>query len=280
MPSAPGRMADDPLDRIRLHRQGDEHALILCEGSPSGSPDRVVLRGAGILEQIIPIGPRHEVLDVLKQAVELNLGPVVAVVDRDFDDCLEDLGDLPVVAFDGADLESSLWDSEVFEGALEVLGSAAKVDALGGPVAVKRMVDELITPVQRLRAFNGRLGVGLPFDAIDLRRRIKATDLSFNVDAYCDSLRREHSEGQEIDRRQLIEVARTGEMPVCSDTGLPLYRGKDRLAALGVALQRLAGNLTHAQAAADNVARTFYMGARSEILDRAAWMVRLRAHLG
>ena len=262
---------DDLLDRIRLHRQGDKAAIILVEGSP----DRAVLRRAlPIQRQIFPVGPRHDVLLLVEEVLSRQLGPAVAVVDRDFDSAVDaaNVAGLPVIAFDGCDLESMLWETKALDETLESLGSEAKIASVGGVNAVRMLVDRLVLPLQRLRAANCNESLGLDFGVIDLRSRIRGPDLALSVDGLCDSLRRARTD---VDRRQLISYAHTYPLPLCPSTARELYRGKDRIAALGVCLKRKLGNLRHQQADVDSVCRLLHANAVPDVLRGAVWLRQL-----
>lgn len=262
---------DDVLDRVRLHRQVDKGPILFVEGSP----DRTVLRRVLLPQpQIFPCGPKAVALTLAEEAIARGLGPLVAVVDRDFDGIVADATGrgLPVIAFDDADLESMLWATSVLDESLVDLGSEEKVREAGGASAVRSMIDELILPLQRLRAANQEASLGLDFDQLDLRSRIRATTLSLSVVGLCDSLRRNRVD---IPRELLMRCAESYDLPLCPQTGRPLFRGKDRLAALGVALRRRLGSLRHQQADMENIARVFYANARREAVVSLPWLVEL-----
>ena len=265
---------DALVDRVRLHRQGDSSTVVLCEGSP----DHTVLRNLlSRRRAIFPAGPRTVVLAALDSVLSKGLGPAVAVVDRDFDGVQAALdAGLPVVAYDGADLESMLWESDVLDESLRVLGNETKINALGGAAALRGLVDDLVRPLQRLRVANLRSGLGLDFDSVDLRRRIKPGELLLNVGGLCDALRGERTD---VTRSWLVERATSEDLPTCPVTGRPLFRGKDRLGALGVVLKRRAGQLSHAEAHFENVGRTFYSFAHREYLAGSPWLTELDQHL-
>jgi hypothetical protein len=272
---SPERVTDRILDRIRLHRQADRHAIVLCEGSP----DRAVLRELMTMERaVFAAGKRADVLALLQEVLASQLGPCAAVVDRDFDAAATDAASsgLPVVVYPCADLESMLWESAVFEAALESLSSEAKLQAFGGSARVRQVADNIALPLQRLRVVNLRCGLGLNFDDLDLRSRIKTSDLTMSVDGLCDSLRQGRTD---IDRSWLIDRAHHEVLPKCPVTGANLVRGKDRLAVLGVALRRLIGNLNNHQAHYENVARPFYTSVRLERLSERRWLGELEALL-
>jgi len=266
---------EDLLDRVRLHRQGDEAVIVLVEGSP----DRAVLRRVlSVQRQIFPGGTRHDVLVLVEQIISRGLGPVVAVVDRDFDDIVASAvtSGLPVVAFDGCDLESMLWETVALQETLESLGSERKMDAAGGVPGVKTMVDRLILPLQRLRAANQSESLGLDFSRVDLRSRIRGVDPSLSVSGLCDSLRQGRTD---IDRQRLISLALSSDVPLCPITSRELYRGKDRLAGLGALLKRTIGNLRHQEVHYESIARLFYANARREAVQSCAWLRQLESML-
>jgi hypothetical protein len=265
------RSADSPLDRIRQHRQAEKAPILLVEGSPDY---RVARRVLSKPVAIFPLGPRAVVLETLTAVLDAGLGPAVALVDRDFDPVVQQArtAHLPVVAYDGADLESALWHTPVLDRSLEELASEPKLAALGGVEAVRSMVDELVRPVQLLRRYNADLGLGLDFDAIDLRQRIASRDLAMSLLGLCDSLRRDRVD---IRRSQLLDAATTGTPGLCPTTGLELFRGKDRLAALGVALRRKVGSLGHQEAHVDNVARVFYASVSRSDVGKAEWLIEV-----
>jgi len=264
---------DAPLDRIRLHREGDSRVIVLTEGAP----DRTVLRKLLPSHvQIFPLGTRPVVLDVLRTVLAEGLGPAVAVVDRDFDEAVQIQinGGMPVVPYDNADLESALWATPILEESLAVIGNLNKISAFGGAEKIRSFIDSLLLPLQRLRAANTAQSLGLRFDTIDLRRRIKPGKLTLNIEGLCDSL---HSRGGNVSRADLIRIARSYDCPCEPIYGLPLFRGKDRLSALGIVMKRRLGDLSHKEAEAENISRIFYAASRPELLEDCNWVVGLLA---
>lgn len=266
---------DSIRDRVKLHRQVDSRLIVLQEGKP----DRRVLRRLIPVEHhIFPVGNRDNVIRTTERLVDDDLGPVVAVVDRDFDDVVASAVSrgIPVIAYDGADLESMLWETVAYEEVLLELGNEAKVRALGGPDALKKIIDGALLPLERLRAANAREGLGINFDQLDLRRRFRSGSLEMMIPGLCDALRRERLG---ISRSQLISYAETYPLSLCPVTGVPLIRGKDRLTTLGVALRRQIGSLPHTRADQESIAHVLYATARAEIIANSYWYRELKTML-
>jgi hypothetical protein len=264
---------DSPLDRLRSHREADPRPVILTEGRP----DLLVI---GKLRQnsVFPLGSKSTVLRVTEEAIAEGLGPLVALVDLDFDDAVIKAmsNGLPVVTYANADVESMLWETDVLKECLDLTADSQKVDDLGGVDGVRQSVDDLIRPIQRLRVLNVRRSLGLNFDGAPLRRRIKISDMSLNLSAYCDAIRSEHSKGT---KAELLHNAIDDELPACAFTGNELMRGKDRIEALGIALRRKIGRLSQEESSVENLARLFYATARSDLIGKASWLDALDSAL-
>jgi hypothetical protein len=273
-----GFNGDDIIGRIRLHRQVDHGPVVLVEGSMNGSPDRKVLKKLSVFCQVFPVGPRALVLDALNLAIGLGLEPIFALVDRDFDDVVANAVDdgLPVIAYDDADLESMLWNSSALECVLESLASERLLGDFGGPDQVRQRVDEVLLPLQKLRAANAKGNLGLDFDHLDLRRRINKSDLTLSVSGLCNAV---HSQGGSVSVAKLLDLAMNFDVPTCPQSGRSLVRGKDRLAALGVALRRVLDSLSHQQSTADQIAAVLLACVQQECVEGDVWFTELTARI-
>lgn len=126
------RAYDRVADRIRLHRQVDKRSVILVEGP---ADRRLVKRLVADRAAVVFMGnTRDDVLAAARDSVKLGLDRVVCVVDRDFDDAVADAKaeGLPVVGYDGADLEDMLAHSPSLD---RLLGELAKTSS--DPLAVQ-----------------------------------------------------------------------------------------------------------------------------------------------
>lgn len=231
-------------DRLRLHRQADPRAILVVEGE---SDRRLMREVVGDSAAVVFVGgTRVDVLAVAAAVSPMGIDRVACMVDRDFDDLVQaaiDI-DLPVVAYDGADLEDMLMWSPAARRAIEELASDNKLAAYGLGALLDRVRDQA-APLGRLRRGNAVNLWGLIFDEIDLRSKVDATTLELNVLGVCMALAGTTEAPPSVS--DLQEVARNGECPICPRTGRRMSRGRDQLALVGAALRRLIGTCTKDQ---------------------------------
>jgi hypothetical protein len=272
MPGGSLQPHDRLADRIRLHRQADARPVVVGEGEADRRfIDRVL--SAGTVAFFIA-GTRDIVLETGRDVAALGMDHIACVVDRDFDDVVAaaEAEGLPVVAYDNADLESMLWGSPILDDVVDEIGSAQKLHALGGVTAVRQAATDAVRPLQRLRRANAVHGWGLPFDTLDLRRKVSMTSLTMGNQSLCDAL---WSGDLGIAKGQLYEAAASYPEATCPVTGLPLVRGRDALAALGVVLRRAAGNLSFQDAHPNRLSEMVRLRATEAALASTRWLVRL-----
>ncbi len=238
-----GPQADRLSDRIRLHRQArPDTPIVIVEGGPD---KRFVERllGASHTLDIFPAGPRPELFRAAREAREMGIDRLACIVDRDFDDAVDRHRNdgLPLVAYDGADLEGMLWSTEAYDEWLSEIANEVKLAAFGGVAALREKITDSLLPLQRLRSANAHNGWGLVFDSLDLRKKASKEDLSIKLQVLCDSVW--HTDAGPT-KNDVFEAAISFEVPTCPATGHPLLRGKDAIALTAVALRRLVGSLT------------------------------------
>jgi hypothetical protein len=221
-------------------------------------------------------GTRDTVLVTAHEVRAHGLTQVACLVDRDFDDVVGKAiaAGLPVVAYDGADLECMLFMSPALHTLLREFASDVKLKSFGGPEAVRRTILELVLPVARLRRANATHRWGVNFDGVDFGDRIKVSNLRLDLGPLADALLAA-SLGPSTTRKDLIEAARTSDAPECPQSGCPMVRGKDALAALGVALRRKLGNLQKPEAHHDRLAKVLRVAADRPDLQQTIWYQRV-----
>jgi hypothetical protein len=244
------REFDRVADRIRLHRQVDSRSVVVVEG-PS---DRRLVTGV-IPEDAVVVfegGTRDAVLAAARELVALQMDRLACVVDRDFDDAVAQAHaeGLPVVAYDGADLEEMLVHSPAMHRMLGELGSEEKLADFVGVEAVIQRAREVGLPVARLRRGSANEGWALVFDAVDVYARVDKDSLELNVTGLCMALRATVEE-ETVSQADLEMTAADGEVVDCPRTGRPLVRGRDLLTVVSVALRRVVGTRTKARSAPD-----------------------------
>lgn len=256
---------DRLADRIRQHRQGDKSPILVVEGDG----DRLTL--ADLLEgvDIFIAGNRPTALRESKQLAAWSFDRFACVVDRDFDLDLEDTGPLDerLHPYEEPDLEAMLIANGALASLLEHLGSTQKLTGRGGATAVVLQLCASMRAIASLRRENAVNGWGLAFDRVDLASKIDRRTLSLNVARYCQALSAttQHS----VSTQQLIEVATR------ADRSLGV-RGKDVVAAAGVALRQAVGSLPSAACTEDALSCTLRFGG-ARFLRECNWTSDLRA---
>lgn len=263
---------DRIADRVRLHRQSTPRPIALVEG-PS---DRRVVSGLmpSFGFDTFPAGNREMALDAAEELEELDVTNVVTVVDRDFDErvaSLEARG-LALIPYDNADLESMLWSTPALERLLAEIGSESKLSRVGGATGLREAIGHELAPLQRLRRANAIESLGLNFDAVSIARRINLRDLTLDVRSLCDAVA---STREEVDKGRIYEIAHEGEEPACPTTGAPLVRGRDALAALGVALRRVAGSCRAQSVTVEILENSLRLSATAADISNTTWHARV-----
>jgi hypothetical protein len=276
MPDGDLRGVDRLPDRIRLHRQADSRAVVVVEGRKD---ELFVGRLMPGKVAIFPAGTRDEVIRAARRLRDLELDQVSCVLDRDFDDevIAAEANGLPIVPYDDADLEAMLWWSPVLSDVVEEIGSRVKLARFGGIAALRDKCIDVVQPLQRLRRANALNGWGIAFDKLELRRRINHRTLSLRVQSLCDALWRPDLD---VDKSALYEAATSFPEAQCPATGRPLVRGRDAIAAVGVALRSTVGNLSYANAEAERIAEIMRLRASEADIHATRWRTRLHDLLG
>lgn len=234
---------DRVADRIRQHRQADTRPVVVVEGPTDA---RFLRAGFDDKYVVFPCGTRSTALDATAQLVAWGIEGAACVVDRDFDSVVteREAEGLPVFAYENADLEAMISQTDAFHLMVLEIGSEKKIKDAGGPRALVRTVQEIVVSVARLRAANCRNGWGLAFDQVDLSSKVSLRSLSFNLSGYCAALRQATQDSPPLGT--LISVA-DGTTPIrpepsCPRRSSPYYRGRDFLAAAGVGLRHQFGS--------------------------------------
>ena len=264
-------------DRIRLHRQVDARPIIITEG----------VADQRFLQRVLPVGfatvflaqTRDVALEATGQLARSRISRFACVVDRDFDDQVQEWESkaLPIVAYDNADLEAMLWRSRALDDLLVEVGSSTKLATFGGIDRVRQTVEQALLPLQRLRRASAVGGLGLPFDALRLQARVSRQTLSIGIASICSAL---WTPECSLGVQELRDIAQSGSDPMCPVSGESLYRGKDCLAVLGVALRHLVGNLPHIAAKSERLEEAIRLAASAEIAASMSWYRRLTDQLG
>ncbi|UQI47894.1 DUF4435 domain-containing protein [Streptomyces sp. HU2014] len=228
---------DRLADRIRLHHQVDKRPVIIVEGP---SDERILKRAFGDGNSYFSAGTRNSALEEAQALHNWKQNYFTCVVDRDFDDTVAEFEsqNIPIHAYENADLEAMLSVSGVAASLIAEFGSATKIEAKGGITYIIDKLFQTIDPVTRLRRANIENSWGLTFDAIDLRSKIDKKSLEFKVQSYCAALNEtsDSKPGQNV----LLQYA-TGELslqktPSCPRGTTPYFRGRDFLALLSTSL--------------------------------------------
>jgi hypothetical protein len=260
-------------DRVRLHRQVDSRPVVVGEGDADRRIAARVLPEGEVV--FFVAGTRDLVLETARRVPDLRLHEIACVVDRDFDDEVghAEQDGLVVASYDEADLEAMLWWSPALDDVVHELGSEAKLRAFGGIGAVREVAVDVLRPLQRLRRASAVSGWGLNFDGLDLRRRISVEHLTMKEQSLCDALWRDELD---VPKSDLYEAARTWPEALCPTSGRPLIRGRDALAAVGVALRRAVGTLSFQEVNPSRLSEILRLRASPDALARTGWITRVR----
>jgi hypothetical protein len=240
----------------------DDRVAVLVEG-----PDDELFLGVHLGDVVFfPAGGRSNVVSAAVALRSWNVRRFSALVDVDY------LGapPLPVKHYEGRDLEGMLVKLGALETLLEHQGSREKLATLGGAQAlVQRLVNEA-SFLSALREVNAREGLGLPFDSVDIFKKVDQATLSIKKRELCQALLSRSSSGYTPD--DLMQLASAIE-----DDGIG-PSGKDVAGLAGVALRKVAGSLPHA--AADVRFLLPHLRSGSALLvSRSTWLANFSAEL-
>jgi Protein of unknown function (DUF4435) len=259
------RELDSLPDRIKFHRQADRRGILVVEGP---SDERFVNRLASGRWAIFPAGTRNIVISTVKETVRLSVDRTAGLIDQDFDDAAEIAREegLPIFWYDTADLEGFLILSEAFDNMISELASEQKLSVFGGVSAVRDRAISSALEIAALRAANCVNKWGLPFDSIDLSRKIDRDTLSLKRLSYCQSLTEpayvdaHHGTLDQIIKEELEKIA-------FGTARKNHFSGKDALAVVGIALKNKIGSCEGDVTKADHLARVLRLSATIAILD-------------
>ncbi|MFD9722777.1 hypothetical protein [Streptomyces sp. NPDC059072] len=232
------REMDRVADRIRLHRQSDKRPVVIVEGP---SDQRMLSRAFSDQDfSYFSAGTRNLAINASLTLVGWGLQGVACVVDRDFDDVVMQSTEASqaVHPYENADMESMLLVSRVGADMLQELGSTGKIETQGGAQAIISRIFEILEPVTRLRRANAENSWGIAFDAVDLASKIDKKEMALKIHSYCMALHQTSSTSPGIKVLEAYAVGsrKLNSQPACPRGSTPYFRGRDFLAALGVAL--------------------------------------------
>jgi hypothetical protein len=236
-----------------------------------GPDDFLVLDGRLPGADLFPADGKPNVLTCLENLQAWGVKDVHAVIDLDFDDP-NDHAHLShmITPYDFRDLEAMLAGLGVLEHVLNSLGTAAKVAVPGVTGAIVKEITDQLVPVSRLRALNARERLGIPFDEGDLAKKIDKKSLELDFNSYCRSLRSKSQTNRPSDD----DHDRCLHDATLDDGKGP--RGKDLVAAVGVALRSRIGNLSLA-ATQETLLCGVLRSSCGERLESSDWIRRLRS---
>lgn len=258
------REFDRPADRIRQHRQASDDPILIVEGEG----DLLTLRPALPGVEIFPADGKQRVVDAARTLISWKIEKFICITDNDFDDP-ELLSDLDHVhhPYDGTDLESMLIGLGVLASLLEHVGSLPKLSAIGGASNLVAILIKSVRPLTSLRVANAKNGWGLPFDEVQVADKIDKKTLEMNVASYCSALRNKMDDP--IDQSILLQTAQA------LHANPKIFRGKDVVAAAGVALRKRAGALQQAASDPDYLCAQLHSSS-GLALTQSDWYVKLK----
>ncbi|MEU1119883.1 MULTISPECIES: hypothetical protein [unclassified Streptomyces] len=211
--------------------------MIITEGP---SDERTLSRAFGESISYFAAGTRDLALTESEKLHSWEQGFFICVVDRDFDETVESFekSEVPVHAYENADLEAMLTVAGIAASLIAEFGSANKIESKGGIPHIICELYRLVQPVSLLRRANVENSWGLKFDSVDLRSKIDKKNFEFKTQSYCAALNA--TSGVAPGQKVLYEYA-TGQAPVqktpsCPRGTSPYFRGRDFLALLSASL--------------------------------------------
>lgn len=257
------RELDRVEDRIRQHRQVDSRPVLIVEGPD----DLLVLKHHVKVETIFPGDGKKNVLRAVAALREWSTPGVRAVVDADFD---EEVSDDQVMTYEARDLEGMLIELGVLDLVLEHRGSAEKLDAAGGVVAVRKDLVSKAMFIAKLRAANARDSWGLPFDHVDVASKTDRRTMALDAGRYCSAL---IAAGRAL--VDLDTLLSAGDADLSDHRG---PRGRDVVSLAGVALRHHVGTLPKAACEESGLSAQLRSSA-AFLLERSEWLAALRRML-
>jgi hypothetical protein len=259
------RELDSLSDRIRLHRQVDPRGVLVVEGP---SDQRLIRRLFQERWAVFLAGTRNVVISTVEGAVALSLKRIAGLIDQDFDGAAAAARQrgLPIFWYENADLEAVLFTNEALDNLLGELASAQKLHSFGGVQALRLKAISTALEIAALRAENAIKRLGLPFDNVDLSKKIDRHDLSFKRSSYCQALADVCSKSVDHDSlRQAIEERVSGDH---DNSGADaFFSGKDALVVVGVALKSRVGTCDSAITKMEHLAGVLRLSAPSHFAD-------------
>jgi hypothetical protein len=257
------REFDSLPDRIRLHRQADRRGIVVVEGL---SDERFVQRITRGRWALFCAGTRNVVISAVKETLALRVDRVAGLVDQDFDKVASTARahGLPIFWFDNADLEAFLFIGSALNSLVGELSSERKLSTYGGVLAIRKQAITVALEVAALRAVNSEKRLGLPFDNVDLSKKIDHNTLALKRTSYCQALvAADYVEVQHESLREAIETRLECDSP--EDTGMAFFSGKDALVVVGVALKSKIGSCDSGVTKVEHLARVLRLSAPTDI---------------
>jgi hypothetical protein len=217
---------------------------------------------------VFPAGTRNVVISSIEEVVRLDVERVAGLIDRDFDDVALRAREngLPVYWYGTADLEGFLILTEAFDNLLHELASEQKLASFGGVSAVREKVISSAIEIAIIRTANCANGWGLPFDSVDISKKIDRNALSIKRLSYCQALTQ--SVNVDVHHNVLTETLRVELKDKHSrPDGEALFSGKDALVFVGVALKKEIGTCAGDVTRYDHLARVLRLSAGIRIMD-------------
>ncbi|MFB9665157.1 hypothetical protein HP467_12795 [Curtobacterium albidum] len=231
-----------------------------------GPDDELTLRAHFSTSAFFPAGGRVNVIRAATTLSRWNVDNFAAIVDNDY---LEKPPP-PVKSYDGRDLEAMLVRIGVLAIVIEHQGSRLKLEKFGGAHAfVARLIDEARF-LSALRAVNARDNLGLPFDSVDVFKKVNQKSLVFPKRELCQALLAKSSSDLSAD--ELLEAALAVE-----DDGIG-PSGKDVTGLAGVALRSAVGNIPHT-AADVKILLPALRSSAGLLLSASPWLATVSAEL-
>jgi hypothetical protein len=256
------RELDRVEDRIRLQRQGDQRPVLVIEGPD----DELVLRTHFPESVMFVAAGRKNVIAAALALKSWGVRNVLSLVDLDY------LGKppKPVKTYTGRDLEGMLVSLGGLHEMLEFQGSGTKIALVGGVDEMVGLVKSDAAFLSCLRAVNAQNNLGLPFDSVDVWRKVDLDRLQFDHRVYCQALLAKCN--CELSVEELIALVAEAE----DDGHGP--SGKDVVALAGVSLRRLIGDAPHAVTHPDFLLPQLRMSS-ALALRGSEWLRQMRASL-
>ncbi|MEV8404473.1 hypothetical protein AB0R12_01345 [Streptomyces niveus] len=270
---------DSLADRIRLHHQVDKRPVAIVEGP---SDERTLGRAFGEGISYFAAGTRDSALVESRTLHGWGQNYFLCIVDRDFDDVVAEFEaqQIPIHAYENADLEAMLSISSVAVSLIAEFGSANKIESRGGVVQIRDKIYRMVEPVTLLRRANVENSWGLAFDAVDLRTKVDKKEMELKTQSYCAALNEtsDRAPGQKV----LFQYA-TGKLPLkkspsCPRGTSPYFRGRDFVAFLSVFLCGYCGTKRSQSVEPEILEASLRLGG-SDHIKASSWGQELRASI-